>query len=84
MGPVLLAGFAQWKDMLQLLLACEEAPLRTRTALYVHFLSALCAQLQHSLGTVRGKSGMGFTATSVIPDALGVCATICLPRWLNL
>lgn len=47
------AGFAQWKDMLQLLLACEEAPLRSHTALYVHFLTALRMQLQHSLGSVR-------------------------------
>ena len=47
------AGFAQWKELLQLLLSCEEAPLRSRTPLYVHFLRALHAQLQHSFGTVR-------------------------------
>ena len=47
------AGFAQWKELLQLLLSCEEAPLKTRTALYVQFLRALRSQLQHSFGTVR-------------------------------
>ena len=46
-------GFAQWKDIMQLLLSCEEAPLRTRTPLYVRFLAALRAQLWHSFGQVR-------------------------------
>lgn len=47
------AGFAQWKDIMQLLLGCEEAPLRTRTPLYVSFLAALRAQLRHSFGQAR-------------------------------
>ena len=38
---------------MQLLLGCEEAPLRTRTPLYVQFLAALRAQLRHSFGQVR-------------------------------
>ena len=46
-------GFAQWKDILQLMLACEKAPLLTRTNLYIQFLAALHTQLQHSLGQAR-------------------------------
>ena len=37
---------------MQLLLGCEDAPLRTRTALYVQFLAALRAQLRQSFGQV--------------------------------
>jgi hypothetical protein len=48
-------GFAQWKDIMQLLLGCEEAPLRTRTALYVQFLAALRAQLRQSFGQVLSR-----------------------------
>ena len=44
-----LEAFGQWKALLQLMLSCEEAPLQTRTSLYVQLLSAVHAQLQHCL-----------------------------------
>ena len=48
-----LEAFGQWKALLHLLLACEEAPLRTRTPLYVCSLATIRAQLQHCLSSGR-------------------------------
>jgi A1 cistron-splicing factor AAR2 len=44
-----LEGFAQWKELLRLVLECERAPLSTRTTMYVRLLATLRAQLQHCL-----------------------------------
>ena len=53
-----LEAFGQWKALLHLLLACEEAPLRTRTPLYVCSLATIRAQLQHCLSSGRCANGM--------------------------
>ncbi|KAK9829455.1 hypothetical protein WJX72_005966 [[Myrmecia] bisecta] len=52
-----LEGFAQWKDIVHLMLGCEAAPLRTRSALFERFLGVLCAQLAHALPTGQAGSG---------------------------
>ncbi|GAQ89890.1 hypothetical protein KFL_005740010 [Klebsormidium nitens] len=44
-----LESFSQWKAILPLMLGCVEAPLRTRTRLFVQFLRALYWQLRHGL-----------------------------------
>ena len=48
-----LEGFGQWKALLHLLLACEQAPLGPRAGLYARALAALRAQLQHCLASGR-------------------------------
>ena len=48
-----LEAFGQWKALLHLALACEEAPLQTRPTLYAKLLAAVRAQLQHCLAAGR-------------------------------
>jgi A1 cistron-splicing factor AAR2 len=69
-----LEAFGQWKALLHLLLACEEAPLRTLTALFVRALAAVRAQLQHCLSAGR------FDVARCLPPA---CAGWFLCRALN-
>ncbi|KAJ7539046.1 hypothetical protein O6H91_11G074900 [Diphasiastrum complanatum] len=44
-----LESFSQWKAFVSLMFSCEEAPLRTRTKLFVKFLGVLYFQLKQSL-----------------------------------
>jgi A1 cistron-splicing factor AAR2 len=48
-----LESFGQWKALLHLALACEEAPLQTRPGFYSKLLAAVRAQLQHCLASGR-------------------------------
>lgn len=47
-----VAGFAQWKAILHLMLGCQEGPLESRVPFFTQFLQALYNQLQHSLAQV--------------------------------
>ncbi|CAL8470508.1 g10050 [Coccomyxa elongata] len=49
-----LQAFGQWKALLHLALACEEAPLQTRPRFYADLLAAVHAQLDHCLAAGRG------------------------------
>ncbi|EIE22542.1 AAR2-domain-containing protein [Coccomyxa subellipsoidea C-169] len=49
-----LESFGQWKALLHLALACEEAPLQTCPGFYSKLLAAVRAQLQHCLASGRG------------------------------
>lgn len=51
-----LEAFGQWKALLHLVLACEEAPLQTRPQMYTHLLAALHAQLHLCLASGRFTS----------------------------
>ncbi|CAM6098866.1 unnamed protein product [Calypogeia fissa] len=44
-----LESFGQWKTLVSLLLRCEDAPLKTRTILYVKFLKIIYWQLKQGL-----------------------------------
>ena len=48
-----LAGFAQWKAIIHLLLGCQDGPLKTHLHFFIRFLQCLHSQLQHSLLQVR-------------------------------
>jgi A1 cistron-splicing factor AAR2 len=45
------AGFLQWKALLALLFACDDAALQTHTPLFVAFLQVVSAQLSFALST---------------------------------
>ncbi len=44
------AGFAQWKEIMQLALGCERAALHSQTHFFVDLLRVLQAQLEQGLG----------------------------------
>ncbi|XP_024543508.1 protein AAR2 homolog isoform X1 [Selaginella moellendorffii] len=44
-----LEGFSQWKSIVSLMFGCQEAPLRTRTRLFVKFLEVLYHQMRQGL-----------------------------------
>jgi AAR2 protein len=47
-------GFAQWKSILQLVLACEHAALQTHTGFFLRLLAVLRMQLEYGIsGKVR-------------------------------
>ena len=48
-----LEGFSQWKEILRLMMNCEDAALGNRTQLFTAFLQVLHAQLVHALAPVR-------------------------------
>ena len=48
-----LQAFGQWKALLHLALACEEAPLQTRPRFYADLLATVRAQLDHCLAAGR-------------------------------
>ncbi|KAB8094769.1 hypothetical protein EE612_022079, partial [Oryza sativa] len=53
-----LEAFMQWKALVSLLLSCSEAPLHTRTNLFVKFIRAIYYQLKHGFQhTQDNRSG---------------------------
>lgn len=53
-----LEAFMQWKTLVSLLLSCSEAPLHTRTNMFVKFIKILYYQLKHGFQhTQDSKSG---------------------------
>ncbi|KAG0503276.1 hypothetical protein HPP92_003348 [Vanilla planifolia] len=48
-----LEAFIHWKDMVTLLFSCRDAPLQTRSELFVKFIRVIYYQLKH--GFLRGK-----------------------------
>lgn len=44
-----LEAFLQWKDLINLLLGCAEAPIRTRSQLFTKFIKILYYQLKYGL-----------------------------------
>lgn len=63
-----LDGFYQWKRVFQLMMGCEEAPLRSRAALFSRFLSALRAQLQVALGGGGPETPDSVLGASLVED----------------
>ncbi|ONK81457.1 uncharacterized protein A4U43_C01F29290 [Asparagus officinalis] len=52
-----LEAFLQWKTLLSLLFSCTEAPLRTRSQLFIKFIGVLYYQLKH--GFRKGENNKG-------------------------
>ncbi|XP_066348471.1 uncharacterized protein [Miscanthus floridulus] len=53
-----LEAFMQWKALVSLLLSCSEAPLHTRTNMFIKFIRTLYYQLKHGFRhTQDSKSG---------------------------
>ena len=61
-----LQAFGQWKALLHLALACEEAPLRTRSQFYADLLATVRAQLDHCLAAGRCAHAPGLPV-AVLP-----------------
>uniref|UniRef100_A0A0D9W1Z8 AAR2 splicing factor homolog n=1 Tax=Leersia perrieri TaxID=77586 RepID=A0A0D9W1Z8_9ORYZ len=51
-----LEAFMQWKALVSLLLSCNEAPLHTRTIMFVKFIRAIYYQLKHGFQRTHDSS----------------------------
>ncbi|KAJ4788642.1 AAR2 family protein [Rhynchospora pubera] len=63
-----LEAFYQWKSIVSLLLSCTEAPLHTRTHLFLKFVKVLYYQIKHGFHKSRNQSSGGAIGNSLFLD----------------
>ncbi|XP_006652089.2 protein AAR2 homolog isoform X1 [Oryza brachyantha] len=63
-----LEAFMQWKALVSLLLSCSEAPLHTRTNMFVKFIKVIYYQLKHGFQRTHDSGGHEDMGNSLFLD----------------
>ncbi|XP_062225142.1 uncharacterized protein LOC133923877 [Phragmites australis] len=63
-----LEAFMQWKALVSLLLSCSEAPLHTRTNMFVKFIRTFYYQLKHGFQRTQDSRSSGDMGNSLFLD----------------
>ncbi|KAK3143152.1 hypothetical protein QOZ80_4BG0359110 [Eleusine coracana subsp. coracana] len=63
-----LEAFMQWKALLSLLLSCSEAPLHTRTNMFIKFIRTFYYQLKHGFQHTQDSKSSGDMGNSLFLD----------------
>ncbi|TVU07028.1 hypothetical protein EJB05_47067 [Eragrostis curvula] len=63
-----LEAFMQWKALISLLLSCSEAPLHTRTNMFVKFIRTVYFQIKHGFQRTQDSRSSGDMGNSLFLD----------------